>query len=86
VLGLGNKPAPENIRVEADGIADKIKREMNADYITLGVDPGAEDIVLKQAYRILARKYHPDNSETGNAKKMAEINAAYDRIWKVRNP
>jgi len=86
VLGLGSKPAPENIRVEADGIADRIKREMNADYATLGVDPGAEDIVLKKAYQTLAAKYHPDNPKTGDAKKMTEINVAYDRIWKERNP
>ena len=50
-------------------------------YKILQVDPEAEDEVIQAAYRRLARKYHPDMSETaGAASRMASINAAWERI------
>ena len=48
-------------------------------YKVLGISPNATDDEIKQAYRKLAKKYHPDlnpGDETA-AKKMQEINAAY---------
>lgn len=54
-------------------------------YQVLGVSPDASDEEIKQAYRRLAKKYHPDlnpGDETA-AKKMQEINAAYEQI---KNP
>ena len=29
-------------------------------YAVLGVNPGAEDIVIRAAYKALAQRYHPD--------------------------
>lgn len=56
---------------------------MNSDpYKILGVSRDASDEEIKTAYRTLAKKYHPDYNP-GNeaaAKKMNEINAAYDAI------
>ena len=58
---------------------------INDPYKVLGVSPDATDEQIKQAYRRLAKKYHPDlnpGDETA-AKKMQEVNAAYEQI---KNP
>jgi len=48
-------------------------------YKTLGVDRAADDKTIKQAYRRLARKYHPDVSKAkGTAERFKEINEAYE--------
>ncbi len=59
-------------------------------YKILGVNPNSTDEQIKQAYRTLAKKYHPDNYVNNPiadlaAEKMAEINAAYDKIMESRN-
>jgi curved DNA-binding protein CbpA len=62
---------------------------MNDPYKILGVDRNATDDEVKEAYRKLARKYHPDNygdnplSDLAE-EKMQEINEAYDAIVNMR--
>lgn len=54
-------------------------------YKVLGVGPDASDEEIKQAYRRLAKKYHPDLNpgDQEAARKMQEVNAAYEQI---KNP
>ena len=55
-------------------------------YEVLGVDPSISDEELSSAYKKLAKKYHPDLNP-GNesaARKMGEVNQAYDQIKAMR--
>jgi curved DNA-binding protein CbpA len=54
-------------------------------YQVLGVSPNASEDEIRQAYRRLAKQYHPDLNpgDKTAAQKMNEINAAYDAI---KNP
>lgn len=63
----------------------------SAPYRVLGVDPAASQAEIDSAYRRLISQYHPDKvagaaHELREAadRKAREINAAYDRIQKLR--
>lgn len=64
---------------------------MKNPYEVLGIKQDATDIEVKNAYRQLARKYHPDNfsNDPDMAKlaeeRMKEINEAYDEIMTGRS-
>ncbi len=62
---------------------------MTDPYKVLGVSPSATDEQIKEAYRNLAKKYHPDQYADSPLKdladeKMKEINEAYDAITSQR--
>ena len=50
-------------------------------YEVLGVNKSASKDEIKSAYRKLAKKYHPDNHETGDAEKFKEVQEAYDILF-----
>lgn len=59
-------------------------------YKVLGVAPTSTDDQIKEAYRKLARKYHPDKYTDSDMKelaeeKMKEINAAFEEIQQMRS-
>lgn len=53
--------------------------QMNEYYQHLGVETTASADEIKQAYRRLANKYHPDKS-TGNTDEFKKISVAYDTL------
>ena len=62
---------------------------MRNPYEVLGISPNATNEEVKNAYRTLAKKYHPDNyTDSAMAsyaeEKMKEINEAYDEILRMR--
>ena len=62
---------------------------MKDPYQVLGVSQNATDDEVKNAYRELAKKYHPDNYSDNPLsdlaqEKMQEINEAYDAIIRMR--
>ncbi|MFA9381000.1 MAG: DnaJ domain-containing protein [Acetanaerobacterium sp.] len=58
-------------------------------YKVLGVSPDVTDQQVKEAYRELAKKYHPDSYADNPLadlalEKMKEINEAYDTVMNMR--
>lgn len=50
-------------------------------YEVLGVQKNASKDEIKSSYRKLAKKYHPDNKETGSEAKFKEVQEAYDILY-----
>jgi len=46
-------------------------------YEDLQVSPNADLETIERVYRLLAKRYHPDNSVTGNSDKFSIISTAY---------
>ncbi|MBI3020101.1 MAG: DnaJ domain-containing protein [Parcubacteria group bacterium] len=54
---------------------------MSKDFYTiLGIARGAQRDDIKKAFHSLARKYHPDNKDTGDEARFKEINEAYQTL------
>ena len=48
-------------------------------YDTLGLDPGADDQAIREAYRDLVKEVHPD-SPSGDEEEFKEVKSAYERL------
>ena len=47
-------------------------------YETLQLSPNASGETVERVYRLLAKRYHPDNQDTGSAQKFSELQQAYE--------
>lgn len=47
-------------------------------YETLQISATAEPETIHRVYRLLAQRFHPDNSDTGNADRFRELAEAYE--------
>ncbi len=55
-------------------------------YQILDVEPTATQAEIKQAYRRLAKRFHPDsNRDTANHDRISQINAAYEVLGDPQN-
>jgi curved DNA-binding protein CbpA len=53
-------------------------KEISTDYYEiLQVSPKADQEMIEKAYRLLAKRYHPDNQDTGDAGKFGTLMEAY---------
>ena len=46
-------------------------------YETLQVSPSADGETISRVYRLLAKRYHPDNASSGDATRFTEVQNAY---------
>ena len=46
-------------------------------YEVLQVSPNADPELIQRVFRLLARRYHPDNQRTGNATLFRQLHEAY---------
>ena len=46
-------------------------------YEILRISQTADTETVERVYRLLAKRYHPDNGETGNASKFNQVHTAY---------
>lgn len=58
----------------------KRRPQENDPWEILEVSAGASEFIIQAAYRAMARKYHPDNRDTGDAEKFKRIQTAYEAI------
>lgn len=68
----GFKALPESIIMGAG--------QLRAWHEVLQVSPDADQDIIKSAYRKLSGRYHPDNQDTGDAEKFAEVQRAFDEV------
>src|SRR5262245_26910078 len=76
------------VRVRADisGVQDPSERWLRV----LGLEPGASEQAVKEAYRDLVKVWHPDRFGTDERlrqraqEKLAAVNAAYDKLRNYR--
>jgi curved DNA-binding protein CbpA len=46
-------------------------------YETLQISPNADPDMVHRVYRLLAQRFHPDNSQTGDAARFRQLHDAY---------
>jgi curved DNA-binding protein CbpA len=49
-------------------------------YEVLQLSPNATVDTVERVYRLLARRFHPDNQETGDAGRFADLQQAFDTL------
>ena len=66
---------------------DPLEEELPPDtpYRVLGVNPDAPDFLVRGAYRIFAREYHPDTGTKADPAKFIKATEAYNAIMAERS-
>jgi curved DNA-binding protein CbpA len=59
-------------------VEDRVASNQAVDYYeTLQISPNAEPETVHRVFRLLAQRFHPDNTETGNENQFRVLNEAY---------
>lgn len=62
--------------------ANRVNATPDADgpdyYETMQLSPNADGETIERVYRLLAQRYHPDNSRTGSAETFIQLQEAYN--------
>ena len=87
ILGTGINLFGEEVAKKVASIftdEDEPELPLNSPYAILGVHPEAMDVVVKAAFRALAREYHPDTGTKPDTTKFQAATEAYGAIMKER--
>ncbi len=49
-------------------------------YAILGISPDADEEAIRMAYRMLARRYHPDMGSGSSVEKFRQVTEAYETL------
>jgi curved DNA-binding protein CbpA len=49
-------------------------------YAVLGIPKDADELAIRTAYRLLARRYHPDTGSGSSPEKFREVAEAYETL------
>jgi len=58
----------------------ELTKTEDSPYKILGLEPNCIPSDIVASYRKLAKKYHPDNLETGDESKFKKVTAAYEKL------
>jgi curved DNA-binding protein CbpA len=50
-------------------------------YELMQISPNAEPATIERVYRMLAARYHPDNTQTGDGNKFVRLSEAYEVLF-----
>ncbi len=87
IVGTGINIFGEELARKAAGIfagPEEPELPLDSPYSILGVHPEAMDVVVKGAYRALAREYHPDTGTKPDPAKFQAATEAYNTIMAER--
>jgi len=87
IVGTGvNLFGDELARKAAGWLNDPVEHEqpLSSPYAVLGLRPEALDVVVRGAFRNLAREYHPDTGTKPDIAKFQAAKEAYDAILEER--
>ena len=83
IVGTGINIFGEELARKAAGIfsgPEEPELPPDSPYTILGIHPEALDVVVKGAYRALAREYHPDTGTKPDTVKFQAATEAYNAI------
>ena len=83
IVGTGINIFGEEMAKKAAGVfsgPEEPELPLDSPYLVMGIHPEAMDVVVKGAFRALAREYHPDTGTKPDIARFQAAKEAYDKI------